>query len=231
MRPVPVQDVAAHPGGEALELSVVVPARNEAENVASLVRGLREGLAGVEFRIVFVDDSTDGTPGVIRGLAEEDRRVMLVHREGAEREGGLSTAVTTGMELFSWESEFTCVMDADGQHPPEKVREMLEVAQAGMPTWGCRAATPGRQLRGALGVDAAGGLFGSAILCQGRLQGGRKTTDPMTGFFWCATRPSPAYSSAHGFNAARDPRLRPELRVAEVPFGSGRATPGSPRPA
>ena len=112
-------------------LTVVVPTRNEAENVAGLVRGLREGLAGVEFRVVFVDDSTDGTPGVIRGLAEGDGRVTLVHREGADREGGLSTAVTTGIELCSPESEFTCVMDADGQHPPEKVREMLEVARAG----------------------------------------------------------------------------------------------------
>src|SRR4028119_616244 len=118
-------------GTGSVLLTLVVPTRNEADNVAGLVRGLREGLAGVEFRIVFVDDSTDGTPGVIRGLAEEDGRVTLVHREGADREGGLSTAVTSGMELFSAESEFTCVMDADGQHPPEKVREMLEVAQAG----------------------------------------------------------------------------------------------------
>src|SRR4028119_697589 len=85
-------------------LTVVVPTRNEAENVGGLVRGLREGLAGVEFRVVFVDDSTDGTPGVIRALAAEDKRVRLVHREGAEREGGLSTAVTMGMELFSPES-------------------------------------------------------------------------------------------------------------------------------
>ena len=44
-------------------LTVVVPTRNEVDNVAGLVRGLREGLAGVEFRIVFVDDSTAGTPG------------------------------------------------------------------------------------------------------------------------------------------------------------------------
>src|SRR4028118_336941 len=125
-------------------LTLVVPTRNGADNGAGLVRGLREGLAGVEFRVVFVDDSTDGTPGVIRGLAEEDGRVMLVHREGADREGGLSTAVTTGIELFSPGSEFTCVMDADGQHPPEKGR--------------------GRR-GGARAVDAAGGGAGG---CAGR---------------------------------------------------------------
>src|SRR5918997_701421 len=107
-------------------LTLVVPTRNEAENVADLFDGLREGLAGVDYRIVFVDDSTDGTPGVIQGLAEEDGRVMLVHREGAERRGGLSTAVTTGVEIFSRGSEVTCVMDADGQHPPEEGCEMLD---------------------------------------------------------------------------------------------------------
>src|SRR4028118_1189899 len=77
-------------------LTLVVPTRNEADNVAELVHGLREGLAGVEFRIVFVDDSTDGTPGVIRGLAEEDGRVMLVHREGAHRAAGLPPALAPG---------------------------------------------------------------------------------------------------------------------------------------
>jgi dolichol-phosphate mannosyltransferase len=65
-------------------LTVVVPTRNEADNVAGLVAGCARG-SRREFRIVFVDDSTDGTPGVIRGLAEEDGRVTLVHREGADR--------------------------------------------------------------------------------------------------------------------------------------------------
>src|ERR671917_2040487 len=116
-------------GPERTLLTLVVPTRNEAENVPRLVRELGESLSGVDYRVVFVDDSTDETPRVIRGLAEEDGRISLVHREGAERDGGLSTAVTTGIELFSGASEFTCVMDADLQHPPEKVREMLEIAR------------------------------------------------------------------------------------------------------
>src|SRR4028118_834647 len=134
-------------------LTLVVPTRNEAENVAGLVGGPREGLAGVDYRVVFVDDSTDGTSEVIRRLAEEDGRVVLVHREGAQREGGLSTAVTTGMELFSGEGEFTCVMDADMQHPPGNVREMLEAARSA----GCAVVGGGRGAgAGAGGAGARG---------------------------------------------------------------------------
>jgi dolichol-phosphate mannosyltransferase len=110
-------------------LTLVVPTRNEADNVPKLVRELRESLSDLDYRLVFVDDSTDATAGVIRSLAEEDWRIRLVCREGPERDGGLSTAVTTGMDLFSGVSEYTCVMDADLQHPPEKVREMLEITR------------------------------------------------------------------------------------------------------
>src|SRR5918995_6731172 len=83
---------------ERVLLTLVVPTRNEAENVPTLVRVLRESLSDLDYRVVFVDDSTDETPEVIRGLAEQDGRILLVRREGAERYGGLSTAVTTGME-------------------------------------------------------------------------------------------------------------------------------------
>ena len=56
-------------------LTLVIPTRNEAKNVPRLVRELEESLSGVDYRIVFVDDSTDQTPAVIRSLSEEDGRV------------------------------------------------------------------------------------------------------------------------------------------------------------
>src|SRR5215204_3899740 len=117
------------PNSDRVLLTLVVPTRNEAGNVPVLVRELRESLSGIDYRVVLVDDSTDETPEVIRRLAEEDGRVALIHRGDAERDGGLSTAVTSGIEAFAGKSEYTCVMDADLQHPPEKVREMLELAQ------------------------------------------------------------------------------------------------------
>ncbi|HZF58444.1 MAG TPA: hypothetical protein VEZ19_08215, partial [Rubrobacter sp.] len=45
-------------------LTLVVPTRNEADNVPRLVRELGESLSGVNYRLVFVDDSTDETPRV-----------------------------------------------------------------------------------------------------------------------------------------------------------------------
>ncbi|HEV2743883.1 MAG TPA: glycosyltransferase [Rubrobacter sp.] len=210
-------------------LTVVVPTRNEAENVAGLVRGLREGLAGVEFRVVFVDDSTDGTPGVIRGLAEEDGRVTLVHREGADREGGLSTAVTTGIELFSPESEFTCVMDADGQHPPEKVREMLEVARAG----DADVVVASRYARGGSYEGLSGWTrravsLGSKGLARVVFKEARKTSDPLTGFFLVRNEAiSGIQFRPTGFKVLLEILVcAPELRVAEVPFGFRARTAG-----
>src|ERR671916_30853 len=111
-------------------LTLVIPTRNEAGNVPRLMRELGEALAGVDYRVVFVDDSTDETPAVIHALSEEDGRISMIHRVSAEQDGGLSTAVATGMDTVANESEYTCVMDADLQHPPSKVREMLEEARA-----------------------------------------------------------------------------------------------------
>src|ERR671920_1208649 len=182
------QTVAGGPGrgGELgmVLLTLVVPTRNEADNVPKLVRELRESLSDLDYRVVFVDDSTDGTPDVIRGLAGEDGRVRLVRREGAERNGGLSTAVTTGLDLFSGVSEYTCVMDADLQHPPEKVREMLGIARrSDADVVVASRYAPGGSYAGLSGRMRRAISVGSKYLAQIVFKEARKTSDPMTGFF------------------------------------------------
>src|SRR3712207_7046986 len=84
--------------GKRTLLTLVIPTRNEAGNVPRLVRELGEALAGVDYRVVFVDDSTDETPAVIRALSEEYGRISLIHRASAEQDGGLSTAVAARSE-------------------------------------------------------------------------------------------------------------------------------------
>lgn len=161
--------------GEKVLLTVVVPTRNEAENVPRLARELEAALVGVDYRLVFVDDSDDETPEVIRALEAEDGRLVMIHREGEEQAGGLSTAVAAGIEAVAASSEYLCVMDADLQHPPQKVREMLEAAQGATPRAETpRAETPGPTswwragtrrglVRGALGSGAAGGERGDEV--------------------------------------------------------------------
>jgi dolichol-phosphate mannosyltransferase len=65
--------------GENL-LTLVIPTRNEAANIARLARELKESLSGVNYRVVFVDDSLDRTPEAIRALGEKDSRIFLIHK-------------------------------------------------------------------------------------------------------------------------------------------------------
>ena len=209
------------PNSDRVLLTLVIPTRNEAGNVPVLVRELRESLSGVNYRVVFVDDSTDETPEVIRNLGEEDESVTLIHRTDAERGGGLSTAVTTGIEAFAWMSVYTCVMDADLQHPPEKVREMLELARSS----DADAVVASRYARGGSYSGLPGPLrrgvsVGSKYLAQVVFKEARKTSDPMAGFFLVRNDAiSGIQFRPTGFKILLEILVcAPELRVIEVPL-------------
>src|ERR687898_758834 len=215
----------AEPGRnqEKVLLTLVVPTRNEAENVPKLVHELRESLSDLAYRVVFVDDSTDETPEVIQSLSEHDDRILLVRREGAERYGGLSTAVTTGIELFSSASEYTCVMDADLQHPPEKVREMLEIARrSDADVVVASRYGPGGSyiLPGLSGRMRQAVSVGSKFLARILFKEARKTNDPMAGFFLIKNQAiSGIQFRPTGVKVLLEILVcAPELKVLETPF-------------
>ena len=213
--------VAGERGSKKALLTVVVPTRNEADNVPVLMRELRESLSGIDYRVVFVDDSTDETPELIRGLSKGDGRITLLHRRDAERDGGLSTAVTTGMEAFAGMSEYTCVMDADLQHPPEKAREMLELARSS----GADVVVASRYARGASYAGLPGPVrrgisVGSKYLAQIAFKEARKTSDPMAGFFLVRNEAiSGIQFRPTGFKILLEILVcAPELKVVEMPL-------------
>jgi dolichol-phosphate mannosyltransferase len=206
--------------GKAL-LTLVIPTRNEADNIPLLVLKLRESLSGIDYRVVFVDDSTDETPEVIRGLGEEDGRLTLIHRKDAERSGGLSTAVTTGIEEFAEMSEYTCVMDADLQHPPEKVREMLELARGSdADVVVASRYAQGGSYTGLPGPARRAVSVGSKYLAQIVFKEARKTSDPMTGFFLVRNEAiSGIQFRPTGFKVLLEILVcAPDLRVVEAPL-------------
>ncbi|RKX96033.1 MAG: glycosyltransferase family 2 protein [Spirochaetes bacterium] len=104
-----------------MKLSIVVPTYNERENLPLLVKRLKDSLEGVEFEMIVVDDDS---PDETWKLAEELRKdypFIRVIRRIDEKD--LSTAVLRGFEESH--AEIVAVMDADLQHPPEKLRDML----------------------------------------------------------------------------------------------------------
>ena len=202
-------------------LTLVVPTRNEAGNVPRLVRDIEENLDGIDYRLVFVDDSTDETPEIIHSLSRKNGRISMIHRDTAERTGGLSTAVTTGIDAVSGASEYTCVMDADLQHPPDRVRQMLETAQsAEADVVVASRYTAGGSYAGLSGPVRRAVSSGSKYLAQIVFKEARKTTDPMTGFFLVRNEAiSGLQFRPTGFKILVEILVcAPDLKVVEVPF-------------
>src|SRR5207302_5062876 len=60
-------------------LSVVIPVKDEHDNVGPLAEDLREALRGLPWEAIFVDDgSRDGTPTKLAALAAADSRIKVV---------------------------------------------------------------------------------------------------------------------------------------------------------
>ncbi|MDP9418617.1 MAG: glycosyltransferase [Actinomycetota bacterium] len=115
-----------------MDLTVVVPTQNEEANVAPLVARTHDALTalGLEWEMLFVDDSDDATPVRVREAAGRGHPVRLLHRPSEERVGGLGGAVAVGFREAA-ESQVVAVMDGDLQHRPEMLVPLVEAVRAG----------------------------------------------------------------------------------------------------
>src|SRR3954467_1413026 len=112
--------------GMGTRVSVLMPAYNEAENLAELVPQVAAVLdrLGESYEIVVVDDgSTDGTRGVMGGLRSATVRYIRLRRNA-----GKSAALSLGLEHLR--GEFVVLMDADGQDDPEELPRLLHHLEA-----------------------------------------------------------------------------------------------------
>src|SRR5438552_8888741 len=107
-------------------VSIIVPTRNEAENIAPLVEQIVSSAAPFH-EILFVDDdSTDGTRNAVRLLAAS-YPIRLIEQDHAEI--GLAAAIMSGARAA--QGEILLVMDADLSHPPERIKDLLAPLFAG----------------------------------------------------------------------------------------------------
>jgi len=160
-------------------VSLIVPSRNEGDNLRRLRDRVAAALAGTPWELVVVDDSDDDTPERLQRLVAEDPHVRALHRA---EPGSLASAVVAGARLAA--APVAVVMDADLQHPPEAVPALLQALVAGAdvavasrfaPGGGRSGLSPGRRLHASIARAMA-----RAILFEGR-----RTADPLSGFFAC----------------------------------------------
>jgi len=109
-----------------MKVSVIIPTYNERDNLEELLYRVDRALKGRDYEVIIVDDdSPDRTWELAQELSEK-YPVKVVRRT---EEKGLSSAVIRGFKEAS--GDVFVVMDADLQHPPEKIPELLERIENG----------------------------------------------------------------------------------------------------
>jgi dolichol-phosphate mannosyltransferase len=110
-----------------MDITIVIPVRNEAPNIAPLVGEIRAALEGrLDYEIVYVDDgSSDDTAAAIVALAQGFPQLRLIRHA---RSYGQSAAVRTG--VMAARAEWIATLDGDGQNDPADIPQLWAVAHA-----------------------------------------------------------------------------------------------------
>jgi dolichol-phosphate mannosyltransferase len=106
------------------EISIVIPAYNEEENLAPLTSAITEALAalGMSYEVLFVDDgSGDSTAQVLRDLAAKQPEVCFIR---FRRNAGQSAALDAGFKRAR--GRVVVTLDADLQNDPRDIPRLLE---------------------------------------------------------------------------------------------------------
>ncbi|HEX2644054.1 MAG TPA: glycosyltransferase family 2 protein [Thermoanaerobaculia bacterium] len=125
---LPPPTAALSPALKELDVTVLVPVKDEAETVEELAARVARVLddLGKSFEIIFVDDgSGDGTPGRIRAARERDDRVKLIR---LRRNFGKAAALSAGFDHCC--GNIVITMDGDLQDDPEEIPRFLETLEA-----------------------------------------------------------------------------------------------------
>jgi len=111
-------------------IDIVVPCFNEEEVLPVFIEKTNfviDSISGYDFRYILVDDgSGDHTLAVMQSLAQKFSRVKYL---SFSRNFGKEAAFFAGLEYA--DADYTIVMDADLQHPPELIPQMITSMESG----------------------------------------------------------------------------------------------------
>ena len=106
------------------KISILIPCHNEQDNIERLYEQLTDSISSIDgylWEIVFVEDgSYDNTLSRIKQLRERDNRVCFI---SLSRNFGKENAMLAGFDHIT--GDCVIIMDADLQHPPQLMAEMI----------------------------------------------------------------------------------------------------------
>ena len=137
------------------DLSVVVPAFNEAENVENLAAEISAALAGIAHEMIFIDDaSTDDTKSVLIDMKTRFPYLrVLSHRQNSGQSRGVRSGILTAR------APIIATLDSDGQNDPADIPNLFaQLTRADAPD--TLAMVGGRRAKR---IDSAAKKIGSRI--------------------------------------------------------------------
>ncbi|MFC1992408.1 glycosyltransferase [Chloroflexota bacterium] len=195
-------------------VSLIVPTYKERDNITPLVERVHNALSNRDYKIFLIDDnSNDGTAELVADLSQRYPVDVIIRKD----KRGLASAVVDGLNYAT--GEVIVVMDADLQHPPEVLPELLKAIDDG-----ADMAIASRYVRG--GGCQGWGLVrrviskGATFLAHVLLPPTRPIKDPMSGFFAFDKRAiAGADLNPTGYKIILEVLMQGNFQnVAEVPF-------------
>jgi len=106
-------------------ITLIIPTLNEAENIEAILNFALKNFPNINILVVD-DNSNDGTIEIVKYFASINKNIKLLERKNKK---GLTSAVIDGIK--NARTKYIIVIDGDGQHPLNKIKDIAEKLYAG----------------------------------------------------------------------------------------------------
>ena len=159
------------------KISIIIPIYKEEKNIFKLTNKIRKSLKSVKYEIIFVDDnSKDGTKKILKKLKKKYKYFGFIIRK---KKKDLTQSCFDGIEKSKY--NLVLIMDGDLQHNPKYVLKMIDkyYSKNADVVVATRDLFYGKNP----GLNYFRKLFSIILIILFNILIGKKTKDPMSGFF------------------------------------------------
>lgn len=170
-------------------MTVIIPTLNERGNVGRLIKRLLRLYKGIKI-IVVDDDSVDGTKSEVKRISRYNHNVLFLAKPNNSIKG-ITSSILYGLKKTK--TERIVVMDADLQHPTNKVSKIYEGLNRYMIVVGVRTSVKGWGIyRKVVSI-----VISKFVVIIFKIKGYKTSKDLMSGFFGIRTKDFKKLVSQH----------------------------------